>query len=92
MGNVSPDGGAHSTLTEPCPSFTGGVSKLTAMPDALTVARETPSSQVSVGGAATGGGGGGVGVVGELHAAPSASVTARADQSAQYFTKLIDMN
>jgi hypothetical protein len=64
------------------------------MPDALMVARETPSVHVSVGGAATGGGGGGggVGVVGELHAALSASVTARADQTAQYFTKLIDMN
>jgi hypothetical protein len=63
------------------------------MPDALTVARETPSVHVSVGGAATGGGGGGgVGVVGELHAALSASVTARADQTAQYFIKHIDMN
>jgi hypothetical protein len=91
---MSPDGGEHSTLTEPCPSFTGGVSKLTAMPDALTVARETPSVHVSVGGAATGGGGGGggVGAVGELHAAPSASVTINADPTAQYFTKLINMN
>src|SRR6186997_1866272 len=33
IGNISPDEGEHSTLTEPWPSFTGGVSKLTANAD-----------------------------------------------------------
>ncbi len=72
IGKVSPDGGSHTTLTEPCPAVTGGVSKLTATPAVFTVARETPSTHDSDGGSATGGGGGGggVGVVGELHAAP----------------------
>ena len=66
MGNVSPDCGEHETLTDPWPPVGAGVSKLTAMPVALTVARDTPSTHDSDGGSATGGGGGCVGVVGVL--------------------------
>jgi hypothetical protein len=70
------------------------VSKLTATPVAFTVARETPSTHDNVGGLAGGGGGGGggVGAAGLLHAAPTASVITSADQTAQYFTRFIDMN
>jgi len=95
IGKVSPEDGEQVTLTEPWPPVTGGVSKLTAMPLALTVAREMPSIQDSEGGSAIGGGGGGggVGAVGVLlQAAPSASVSAIAAPITQDFTIPIYLN
>ena len=62
IGKVEPDPGAHATLTVPCPSVTGGVSKLTSKPAAFTVGARKPSPHDSDGGFATGGGGGGGGV------------------------------
>ena len=54
IGKVSPEDGEQVTLTEPWPPVTGGVSKLTAMPAAFTVAREMPSPHDSEGASATG--------------------------------------
>ncbi len=85
-------------MTVPCPSVTGGVSKLIARPAALIVDREMPSTHASVGGFATGGGGGGggVGAVGDLlQAAASAmamTAAAKPERTAQYFTNSMDMN
>jgi hypothetical protein len=95
IGKVSPEDGEHVTLTEPWPPVADGVSKLTAMPAAFTVAREMPSTHDSEGGSATGGGGGGgggVGAVGLLHAAPSTSVSVIATPITQDFTIPIYLN
>ena len=94
IGKVSPDAGEHVTLTEPWPAVTGGVSKLTATPAGFTVARELPRRTPATGDSQRAAAVAAVesAVVGVLHAAPSASVTASADQTAQYFTKHIDMN
>ena len=95
-GRFRPNAGEHVTLTEPCPSVTGGVSKLTATPAAFTVAREMPSTHASDGGFATGA------AVAAAESAlsglsctrrPAPAVTSQTrTQSAQYFTKFIDMN
>ena len=91
-----PEDGEQVTLTEPWPPVTGGVSKLTAMPAAFTVAREMPSTHDSDGASATGGGGGGggVGAVGLLHAAPQRPRVSdqRRTPIAQDFTNPIYMN
>jgi hypothetical protein len=98
IGKDDPEPGEHVTLTVPCPSVTGGISKWSVIPSALIVEREIASTHASDGGLATGGGGGagGVGAVGVLLQAPAtsriAATPARPERLAQYFTKLIDMN
>ena len=76
IGKVRPEAGEHVTFTEPLPSVTGGASKSTATPPALTVVREMPSTHASDGGFATGGGGGGGGGVG-CRRRPAAGLHAR---------------